>query len=229
MADSNSNRRNHRFVDLMGKRFGKWTVIDRATNHPSKKVYWICQCECGTTRSVRGDLLTGDRSHGCNPCGKRSHGMTDTPEYCSWHHMKQRCHNPNLKAFADYGGNGVVICERWKSFQNFYADIGPQPSASHSVDRIDGSKGYSCGHCDECIKNGWTANCRWATPKEQSINRSCVQMIEFNGITQSIPDWAKQIGIPRSTLNSRLSKGWSIERALTEPVKNSNESESQTG
>lgn len=204
MAGSNSTRRHPNFKDLTGKQFGKWTVIAEDADHPSKVTYWLCRCECGTEKSIYGVMLTSNRSRSCTPCGKRQHGMTDTPEYAAWQSMKARCYKTNSKAFPAYGGNGKVVCARWlESFENFYADMGPKPSASHSVDRIDNSKGYS------------PDNCRWATPKEQSINRSCVRMLTLNGITQSIPDWAKQIGISHTSLRSRLKHGWSIELALT--------------
>lgn len=138
---------------------------------------------------------------------RRNHGMSRTSEHNTWKTMKQRCCNPNSKAFSRYGGNGITICERWKSFDNFYADMGPKPSASHSVDRIDGSKGY----CPE--------NCRWATPKEQSQNRAFVRMVTFQGETLCLTDWASKVGIDFKTLYSRLSYGWSIELALTTPIK----------
>lgn len=205
MAAANSTRRHPSFKDLTGKRFGKWTVIAEDVSHPSKVTYWLCRCECGTEKSVYGVMLTENRSRSCIPCSKRQHGMCNTPEYDAWQSMKGRCYNSNSKAFPAYGGNGKVVCDRWLSFENFYADMGLRPSASHSVDRIDNSKGYS------------PENCRWATPKEQSLNRSCVRLLTFNGITQSIPDWAKQIGISHTSLRSRLKHGWTIELALTAP------------
>jgi hypothetical protein len=220
MADSNSNCRAHNFVDLTGKRFGKWTVLGEAAKHPSRSnVFWTCICECGTQKLVNGSQLTRNLSHGCRPCVRRRHGMHDTTEYNSWEGMKQRCNNPNAKAFPSYGGNDIAICDRWKSFENFYADMGVKPSAFHSIDRIDGSKGYYCGHCEECVSNGWTANCRWATRAEQTLNRSCVRMITFNGETLCLTHWAVKVGIHINSLRKRLRLGWSVERALTEPVK----------
>jgi hypothetical protein len=83
-----------------------------------------------------------------------------TPEYDSWIHMRQRCNNPNNKDFKHYGGRDISVCERWlDSFENFFEDMGPKPSANHSIDRIDNDSGYSLD------------NCRWATKSEQSSNR----------------------------------------------------------
>ena len=141
---------------------------------------------------------------------RRTHGMSRTSEHNTWKQIKQRCSNPNHKAFSRYGGKGITMCERWESFENFYADMGPKPTASHSVDRIDGSKGYS------------KDNCRWATPKEQSQNRDFVRMITFQGETLCLTDWAEKVGIDFKTLHSRLTCGWSEELALTTPIQKQN-------
>lgn len=226
MAGSNSTRRHHSFKDLTGKRFGKWTVLREAINHPSNKTFWTCICECGTEKSVLGSKLTNNRSRSCKPCSKRQHGMRYTMEYGSWKAMKDRCNNPNSVGFQYYGENGIAVCERWKSIENFLADMGPKPSVSHSVDRIEGSKGYSCGKCEQCLENGWPANCRWATAKEQGRNRRTNRLITFNGETLCLTDWSARVRIDIGTLRNRLRKGWSIERALTEPVKNLNRSKS---
>ncbi len=207
MADSNSTRRGNRFKDLTGKRFGKWTVIAEATNHPSARyVYWLCLCECGTEKPVRGTMLTANRSNSCNRCSKRQHGMEGTPEYNSWKSIKQRCNNPNCKTFLRYGGNNIGVCERWELFENFFVDMGPKPSESHSVDRIDGSKGYS------------PENCRWATPEEQARNTRTNRLLEFNGETRCLAEWAETVGIDSNCLHMRLKSGWSVERSLTTPA-----------
>ena len=208
MADSNSTRRDYSFKDLTGKQFGKWTVLGRDTSRQSRRVLWICLCECGTKSSVRADQLNADRSRCCKTCGsERTHGMTNTPEYSSWDAMKKRCNNPNAEKFPNYGGSGITVCERWKSFENFYADMGPKPSASHSIERKNGSLGY------------YPENCKWATPGEQARNKRTTVLLTFQGETMCMKDLAVKFGIGASCLRKRLLKGWSIERALTEPVK----------
>lgn len=135
------------------------------------------------------------------------HGGRFTPEYNAWCNMKARCHNVNHHKYANYGAKGIAVCERWlKSFPNFFADMGERPSKLHSVDRIDGHKGYS------------PENCRWATKREQAENRPDFNwMIEFNGETKSLTAWARDVGISRESLRDRFNNGWTVEAALTTP------------
>ena len=84
--------------------------------------------------------------------------------------MKHRCLNPNAKKYADYGGRGIKICDRWlESFENFYRDMGERPSKKHSIDRIDNNGNY----CPE--------NCRWVTMKEQARNKRTNRTMLYNG------------------------------------------------
>jgi hypothetical protein len=89
-----------------------------------------------------------------------THGLTRTIEYNSWASMIQRCTNPRSKKFHCWGGRGIKICERWYSFENFLADMGPRPSIQYSLDRFPNNDGdYEPG------------NCRWATRSQQAKNR----------------------------------------------------------
>lgn len=130
------------------------------------------QClKCGTTFRCPENAKKRFCSHECSMVINRSHGLTHTTEHAIWRQMKQRCYNPRKSDYHLYGARGVRICDRWlNSFENFYADMGPRPSMGHSVDRIDGSKGYEPG------------NCRWATRTEQSRNRRGVYTEEQDKI-----------------------------------------------
>lgn len=208
MTEGNSTYRDYNFKDLTGQQFGKWTVLGRDTTQPSRRVRWNFVCECGTENSVRGDMLTGNRSRSCKTCGsERTHGMTNTTEYNSWDAMKKRCNNPNSDNFHNYGGIGITVCDRWHSFENFYSDMGPKPTPSHSIERKNVLLGY------------FPENCKWATPKEQSRNKRTTVLLTFQEETMCMKDMAVKFRIRPDCLRKRLHKGWSVERALTEPVK----------
>lgn len=99
-----------------------------------------------------------------------------------------------------------MVCEEWRTFSNFIEDMGRRPSDHHSIDRIDNDGNY----CPE--------NCRWATRKEQAENSSRAVMLTFDNRTMCIRDWGIELGISRSTIQWRIKNGWSIDRALSEPV-----------
>lgn len=135
----------------------------------------------------------------------KTHGMSRSSEYKTWESMLQRCINPNNKSWKRYGARGITVCERWKSFENFYADMGDRP-AGMTLDRKDNDKGYS------------PDNCRWATYAEQNRNYSRNVLIEWGTKRMTVTDWEKELGMKHRTLDNRLRRGWSIERAITHPV-----------
>lgn len=131
-----------------------------------------------------------------------------TPEYRSWSSMLRRC-SPNstrLRETRIYRDRNITVCERWKTYQNFLADMGRKPSSSHTIDRIDNDKGYE------------PSNCRWATKKEQALNRRGNKRYTYNGLCLTLSEWSAQTGTEWHTLKERLNCGWSIERTLTTPV-----------
>lgn len=140
--------------------------------------------------------------------GKWRHGHAllnhATSEYRSWSHMMYRCTNPRSHNFKYYGGRGVRVCKRWHVFKNFLADMGPKPWAGYSIDRFPDKDG-----------NYEPGNCRWASCIEQARGRRNVKPITFLGVTQTIGEWADQIGIKRNTVKQRLRAGWLISDALT--------------
>jgi hypothetical protein len=162
---------------------------------------------------VQKGALTGGHTKGCG-CGftargpREMHGAKNTPEYRVWNHVKDRCGNPNNTAYDYYGGRGITVCDRWRdSFQNFFDDMGPRPSPKHSIDRVDNDKGY----CPE--------NCRWATKEEQANNTRTNVLLEWNGRTQTLAQWARETGIDDGVIGSRLRANWPIERALSTPTR----------
>jgi hypothetical protein len=132
--------------------------------------------------------------------------MARTPVYNVWKQIFQRCENPKCASYKNYGARGIKVCEEWRDFAVFYADMGDCP-AHGSLDRIDNSKGYS------------RENCRWASPRQQHNNKRSNHYLEFRGETHTLTTWARKLGLNRDTITSRLGYGWSVERALSEPVK----------
>jgi hypothetical protein len=147
----------------VGERYGRLTVRAYA-GQPRRERRWLCECDCGEMVEVgTGSLRSGNtRSCGClrrdtNTARLTTHGASKTRTYASWKTMLQRCDDENHVAFSYYGGRGITVCERWRSFENFLADMGKRPEGK-TLDRIDPDGNYE------------PSNCRWATYKEQRAN-----------------------------------------------------------
>mgnify|MGYP003337505601 CR=1 FL=1 len=118
--------------------------------------------------------------------------------YKSWRAMKTRCSNPNTAAYKNYGERGIFYCQEWENFENFYADMGDRPEAM-TLERVDNSLPYS------------KDNCKWATTAEQNRNTRQNIFLEKDGKRMCLTDWAKELNIPYSTLQSRVRRGWSLD------------------
>lgn len=180
-------------LDLVGKVFGKLTVIEYVGNDKNHKTKWRCRCECGGETISLGSNLTKGGATSCGCVGReriknlrRTHGKYQSPEHISWHSMLSRCNNPNYKQFKDYGGRGITVCERWSKFENFLVDMGERPEGT-TLERIDNNGNYE------------PSNCRWATHQEQRRNASNVVMVEG----MCLKDWAETLGLNYSTVKSR--------------------------
>lgn len=131
-----------------------------------------------------------------------------SPEYAAWNAMRQRCRDKNHEFFHHYGGRGIKVCKRWdSSFEHFLADMGERPSAKHSLDRYPDNNG-----------NYEPTNCRWATPKQQHRNERRNVLVEFKGQKIPLSEASELAGLPYQTVWRRIWRGWTAERALSEPV-----------
>lgn len=140
---------------------------------------------------------------------KPVHGLShcDNGTYKTWVSMRSRCYKKSHKSYADYGGRGITICERWNDFSNFYADMGERPEKL-TLGRIDNSLGYS------------PENCKWETAVEQGNNKRSNLWLTAHGKTMTLTQWARHSKISGDTIMVRLTKlGWPLDVALTKPVK----------
>lgn len=129
--------------------------------------------------------------------------------YMCWYMMIRRCHNPEHSNYCDYGEKGIEVCPEWfNSFEQFCKDVGPRPSMEHTLDRIDGTKGY------------YPENVRWADRDTQANNKSNSVMLTLFGRTLSLSQWARLINIPPMVLIWRIRYlKWSVDRAFLTPVR----------
>lgn len=218
--------RKGRPVDLVGRRYGRLTVVADAGRRGKYMVRsWHCVCDCGNTLIVNSNRLYSGQTQSCSCLRRehcadrlRTHGMCGTKEHKTWLNVRRRCLDPNCPAYREYGAKGITVCNGLAGkFEDFYAVLGDAPSPHHSIDRADGTKGYTCGKCDHCKENGWQLNVRWLTPAEQNRNKKNNRLFTLNGETMCLEDWAKRIGISPGGLHRRKEEGWSDEEALTTP------------
>lgn len=159
-----------RAVNRAGDVYGRLLVEHRVENDSRGKAQWRCRCSCGTLLTVPAFQLARGSVKSCG-CLRRDlartriksihghqEGGTKTPTYLSWDNMIQRCTNPNRDCYADYGGRGISVCDEWRSFSNFLADMGERPEGT-SIDRINNDGDYE------------PSNCRWATRSQQNNNQ----------------------------------------------------------
>lgn len=211
-----------RFRNLIGLKVGRLTVLElfgkrqRTARATSFHYFWKCICQCGQMTVVDGSFL-GHQDYSTKSCGclisenvavrQTTHGLTWSPEYRVWSGMLSRCRDKNNHAWDNYGGRGILVCERWWDFMNFIADMGPRPTLRHTIERRNNNGNYQ------------PDNCYWATFLQQARNRRGLHMVTLDGQEMCISEWAERVKLPFRVLFDRLRRGWTPRRALTTPMR----------
>lgn len=192
----------------IGKKYGRWTVIEILDVSPTK---FMCRCDCGREYATfRRSLVTGGSS-GCKWChnkiAKISHNMTGTKLHRAWGDMKSRCVNPKNDFFKNYGGRGISVCEEWQTFEPFRDwSFANGYSEELSIDRINNNGNYE------------PSNCRWATAREQSLNKRSTRFVTINGEKITLHELAEKSGIPKHRLEYRYDAGIRDDHILAPPA-----------
>lgn len=206
---------------MIGRKFCRWTVFSKAEDIGCNRA-WRCICDCGEERSVlQFSLLSGgSKSCGClrkeicrDVCLSRTaHGDAGRGKMTRlrsiWGDMRKRCMNPRTKAFSNYGGRGIKICQGWddyRTFKNWALHNGYQDDLT--IDRINNNGDYEPG------------NCRWIPQKLQSRNKRTTQFIAYKGEMKSVQEWAEHIGIGYKILWARLKRWGAVEKCLLTPLR----------
>lgn len=199
-------------LNLIGKRFGKLTVIELA-EIKNQNCYWLCKCDCGGEKVVLGAQLTSGKTKSCGCLLKEitakrnsTHGLSKTRIYSRWAGMMERCRDKRNKL---YGGRGISVCKEWERFENFYEwSMENGYDDTLSLDRIDVNGNY----CPE--------NCRWVTATVQANNTRRNRVITAFGETMTITEASRKYNIKPETITKRIDwYGFSIEDALTKRPK----------
>lgn len=193
--------------NLVGERFNYLIVIKLDTDRTEKKrrSYWICNCDCGNIKSVRGDSLIDESIKSCGCLKKKqdrlnlgtsTHNLYRTRQYNIWSGMKARCYNSNAEKYKVYGARGIKICDEWKNdFLNFYNwTINNGYSDELSIDRIDVNGNYE------------PSNCRWATSIEQSRNKQNTLYYTIEGVKKPFREWCETYNVDYKTAHNRFKK-----------------------
>lgn len=199
-----------------GHRFGLLVAVRRATREElpgaTRSAGWLLKCDCGKLKYGRAKALAAGKLRSCGhlPKGRSAGYDTKSPEYKTWSRIKSRCFDPNHHRYKDYGGKGVTVCARWRDdFEAFLTDMGQRPGLEYSIDRWPDPFG-----------NYEPGNCRWATDAQQRANQRRSVYVEVPDIGRVLlNDYVKELGLFYPTIYGRLQNGWTIEEAVTIPVK----------
>lgn len=198
--------------DLANQRFERLVAKRMVGKDRRRSILWECICDCGNIVIVpsRELLRSHKKSCGClKETYKFKHGYSDHPLYDCWVAIKSRCLKPNDPKYKDYGGRGITICEEWKNdFCSFLEwALANGYNKCLTIDRINNNGNYT------------PQNCRWTTRKVQQNNTRHNKYLEYNGETKTLAQWCELLKLNRSTIDNRLSHGYSVTEAFEKPIK----------
>lgn len=208
-----------RHQDLAGQVFNRLTAVSRVENTNEGRARWRCVCACGGEKLVAAAELKKGRTQSCgclareqrqhnaraqsHDKSKRNHPRAKR----AWENMLSRCYKPADRMYKSYGGRGIGVCQSWRdNFSVFLTDMG-DPPAGMTLDRVDNSLGYS------------PYNCRWASYVDQANNRRTNRIITIGDTSQTVAQWARQLGISCHVIHTRLYKGMSEHDAVMRPLR----------
>ena len=208
-----------RAYDLMGRRFERLLVVERAGSTANRMALWRCVCDCGGEKTTTTRNLTSGAAKSCGcyhkersaeACRARllKHGHTaggNSRTYRIWANMVSRCTNEKFDSYPYYGGRGIVVCDRWREFTLFLEDMGEAP-AGMSIDRVDSNGPYAL------------ENCRWASKTQQANNHRGNVILNIDSESMTVAQWALRDGAaPAKTIYDRIARGWGHKDAVFAP------------
>ena len=200
-----------RALQIVGQEFGLLTAIEPAGRDANGRLLWSFSCKCGGQRFARASSVKSGLIRTCG-CGRianwsrlvregKTHGLSKTRTYAIWCGIKERCGNPRKNAYKNYGGRGISVCERWRSFENFFADMGPCPKGL-TLERIDNNGNYEL------------KNCQWASRAVQARNNRRNVIVTIGDQTRCLHDWVSELRLGRSTVYRKMRAGATPKQAI---------------
>jgi hypothetical protein len=185
-------------------------VIRETMDRRFGSIVWECKCDCGNICLLPTESIGKTKSCGCLAAiTATKHGYCNYQDkekihvFYVWSNMLRRCNSKGNIGYANYGGRGISVCERWFQFSNFIQDMGDPPTPLHEIDRIDNDGNYEPG------------NCKWSTPKEQARNKRTTKWIEHDGQVKSLAEWCEVLGLPYKQTWKRIEKfNWTIQECI---------------
>lgn len=211
-----------KYLDYVGKQHGRLKILSITKNEYKQSVF-NCLCDCGNSKSFSVGNITRTKSCGCyrkefsrknhTTHGQSGNNKNRSKAYAVWTNMKSRCSNPKSTMYKHYGGRGILVCERWEKFENFYEDMG-DVNPGMTLERIDVNGNYE------------PSNCKWTSFLEQASNRRSNRYLIVNGEKIHMTEASRRYNIKVGTIWNRLiNLKWDDEKAVLTPVKYSKRQE----